>query len=224
MRGRWLLGPLLALASTLVLAEAPLIRDRPIPWTEERVALTEAYWLQHYGPPAQHEITPRAIVLHWTGGSSLDSAWSTFAPARAAEARPELAAHGAVNVSAHFLVDRDGTLWRLMPETFMARHCIGLNAVAIGVENVGDGDRSPLTEAQVEANAGLVRELVRRFPTITHLLGHHEYRAMEGHPYWRELEAGYRTGKVDPGPAFMAAVRARVADLGLAAPGDSTAP
>jgi len=29
-----------------------------------------------------------------------------------------------------------------MPETWMARHCIGLNHVAIGIENVGDGANS----------------------------------------------------------------------------------
>lgn len=199
-------------------AAGPLIQDRPIPFDAERLRLTEDYWRQHYGEPASHQITPRAIVLHWTGGSTVESAWSTFAPTRAASARPDLAAQGEVNVSAHFLVGRDGIIYRLMSETTMARHCIGLNAVAIGVENVGDGAANPLTEAQIEANAALVRDLVGRYPTITHLLGHLEYRAMEGHPYFRERDPGYRTGKADPGAPFMAAVRARVADLGLEGP------
>ena len=33
--------------------------------------------------------------------------------------------------SAQFLVDRDGTIYSLMPETFMARHVIGLNLSSI---------------------------------------------------------------------------------------------
>jgi N-acetylmuramoyl-L-alanine amidase len=104
-----------------------------------------------------------------------------------------------------------------MPETRMARHCIGLNHLAIGVENVGDGDRYPLTEAQVAANAALVRYLAARHP-ITHLIGHHESRAMEDHPYFLERDDAYRNRKPDPGAAFMREVRARVADLDLAGP------
>ncbi len=68
-----------------------------------------------------------------------------------------------------------------MPETWMARHCIGLNHVSIGVGNVGDGEKYPLTDAQVEANAALVRYLAGKHD-ITHLIGHSESRMMEGHP------------------------------------------
>jgi N-acetyl-anhydromuramyl-L-alanine amidase AmpD len=99
----------------------------------------------------------------------------------------------------------------------MARHCIGLNHVAIGVENVGDGDRAPLTDAQVAADAALIRDLAARFP-ITHVIGHSESNAMRGHPYFVERVRGYRNSKPDPGDAFLRDVRARIADLGLAGP------
>ena len=198
---------------------APLVvEDRFIPYGETRERLTRAYLEAHYGPEhADLEMVPRVIVLHWTAGGSADGAWNAFAPERL-PGRPELKAAGAVNVSAHFIVKQDGTTWRLMDETRVARHVIGLNHLAIGVENVGDDKRWPLTAAQVDANAALVRALVARHPSITHLIGHHEYRQMEGHPYFAELDPGYRTGKIDPGDAFMAAVRARVADLGLEGP------
>src|SRR5580693_7225904 len=68
-----------------------------------------------------------------------EATWTYFSHTRIEAARPELQREGELNVSAHFLVDRDGTIYRLMPETWMARHCIGLNRVAIGIENVGDG-------------------------------------------------------------------------------------
>ena len=124
-------------------------------------------------------------------------------------------------MSIQFLVDRDGNIYRLMPETWMARHVIGLNYNSIGVENVGGAGGAPdLTPAQVEADIRLVRYLVQKYPTIRYLIGHHEYRVFEGHPLWLERDPGYRTPKSDPGPAFMAAVRAGVADLGLEGPRD----
>jgi len=65
------------------------------------------------------------------------------------EAHPYFREVCGLNVSAHFLVDRDGTIYQLMPETRMARHAIGVNHLAIGVENVGDERKWPLTEAQM---------------------------------------------------------------------------
>ncbi len=162
-------------------------------------------------------IRPRMVILHFTASRSLESAWHTFDPARIDSSRKDLVGAGIVNVSAHYLVDRDGTIHRLMPDTVMARHCVGLNHVAIGIENVGDAKAFPLTDAQVEANAALARILKGRFP-ITHLIGHSEYRLMEGHPYFRERDPKYRSQKQDPGASFMRRVRAQVADLQLQGP------
>jgi N-acetyl-anhydromuramyl-L-alanine amidase AmpD len=190
--------------------------EAPMPWSEERAALTLEYRRLHSDRAAKDvEIVPRVIVLHYTGAGTARSAQHTFAPARLGTTRPELARGGTVNVSAHFLVDRDGTILRLQPETRYARHCIGLNHISIGIENVGDEARWPLTEAQVRANVALVRDLARRFP-ITHLLGHHEAAGFAGHPYFVELDPAYRNIKPDPGARFMQRVREAVADLSLA--------
>nr|WP_293273194.1 peptidoglycan recognition family protein [Nannocystis sp.] len=164
------------------------------------------------------------MVLHFTGGGSLDGTWRYFDRPSVERGRTIIAKAGDLNVSAHFLVDRDGTIVRLMPETWMARHVVGLNHLAIGVENVGDNGRFPLTAAQRAANVALVRHLVARFPGITHLIGHHEYLAFEAHPYFQEREPDYRTRKGDPGPAFMQAVRAELQDLPLAGPPPPRAP
>jgi beta-N-acetylhexosaminidase len=189
--------------------------DRPIDFSAERVALTRAYLHDHYGIDAAGiEIVPKMIVVHWTGGPSLEAAFRTFAPPRLGKGRSLLADASPLNVSAHFLVARDGTAYRLMPETWMARHAVGLNYDALGVENVG-GPASPLTAAQLDADEKLVRRLAARFPTIRWLIGHDESRRFEGTPLFRERDARYRTRKVDPGPKFMAALRARVADLAL---------
>ncbi|HEY6968700.1 MAG TPA: peptidoglycan recognition family protein, partial [Candidatus Angelobacter sp.] len=164
------------------------IVDRPINFDNERIQLTIAYRRIHQDPKISDVIIkPRVIILHWTGMGSFASAWNYFNRTRAEADRAQLAAAGEVNVSAHFLVDRDGTIYRLMPENWMARHCIGLNHIAIGIENVGDGEKFPLTDEQVKADAALVRYLAQRWP-ITHLIGHLEYRRMEGHPYFLELD------------------------------------
>jgi N-acetyl-anhydromuramyl-L-alanine amidase AmpD len=200
------------------------IIDRPVPFPEERIQLTREYMREHYGIESENiEIVPRIIVLHWTAGRTLQGDFNTFVPSRL-RGRPELNAVSELNVGIQFLVDRDGRIYRLMPETWMARHVIGLNYHAIGVENVG-GARGvdDLTEAQRAANIWLVRYLAKKYPTIEYLIGHHEYRLFEGHTLWLEKNPDYRTGKSDPGEAFMSAVRAATADLRLKGPAEITA-
>jgi N-acetylmuramoyl-L-alanine amidase len=223
--------PLPVLALGIVIAAVTLIEataaqtpgdlpivDKPIPFDKERIQLTLEYIRKHYSPEAQDiRITPQAIVLHSTEINTFDSSWNYFSHTRIEAARPELEREGELNVSSQFLVDRDGTIYRLMPETWMARHCIGLNRVAIGVENVGDGEKYPLTDRQVEADAALVRCLAGKY-SISYLLGHHEYRRMEKTPLFLELVPGYRTGKSDPGDDFMRRVRERLTGLQLKSP------
>jgi hypothetical protein len=191
------------------------IISKPIEFNQERMDLTLAYRRLHQDPNAKDIfIHPKMIILHWTGINFFDSTWNYFNRTRAEAERKELAQAGDVNVSAHFLVDRDGTVYQLMPETWMARHCIGLNHVAIGIENVGDGEKFPLTAAQVKSNAALVRYLAKKYP-IQYLIGHMEYRHMERTALFLEHDPKYRNTKPDPGAGFMDKVRVLVADLKL---------
>jgi N-acetylmuramoyl-L-alanine amidase len=215
--------PIACLASVLALSACDRgleIVDRPIHFSADREKGTLQYIADHYGKtPEDISIVPRIIVLHWTAINGFEESFAAFDPEELGGSRPGLAAAGEVNVSIQFLVDRDGTVYRLMPETWMARHCIGLNYSAIGVENVGGGNGvDNLTGAQLEADIRLVRYLVEKYPTIRYLIGHMEYQRFEGHPLWLEMDPSYRTEKIDPGERFMAAVRSGVADLGLAGP------
>src|SRR5690606_34036230 len=133
---------------------------------------------------------------------------SELPPARAA-----ISGASRLNVCSQFLVDRDGTIFQLLPDDYFARHCIGLNHCAIGVENVG-GSKMPLTRAQVKANADLIRFLKSKYP-LEYLIGHYEYTDFIGHPLWKETDPDYLTEKVDPGRRFMRKVRKRVEDLNL---------
>lgn len=199
---------------------SPAIRDRPVPFSNERQQATLDYIDEHYGRQATDlTIEPRILVLHWTAIPDLKGSFDAFEPEHLPSSRPDLAGAGQVNVSIQFLVDRDGTIYRLMPETWMARHVIGLNYNAIGVENVGGaGSIDNLTDDQITSNIRLVRYLVKKYPTIEYLIGHSEYREFEGHPLWLELDETYRTEKVDPGDRFMTAVRSAVSSLNLKGP------
>jgi N-acetylmuramoyl-L-alanine amidase len=214
-------GIILLFAITLCACSGNRIIDKPVPFPAERIQLTRDYIRDHYGIDANNiDIVPRIIVLHWTAGKSLAGDFNTFAPTTL-RGRADLRQASELNVGIQFLVDRDGKIYRLMPETWMARHVIGLNYNAIGVENVGGMQgKDDLTAEQRAANVWLVRYLAKKYPTIEYLIGHHEYRLFEGHPLWLELDAGYRTGKSDPGDAFMYAVRSQVAELRLKGPAE----
>ena len=208
-------------------AECPNVVSRPIPFNDDRMELTASYLQAHTGrnpsgnPDSDSLMTPRLIVLHWTATASLQAAYNTFSPT-VLRGRPDIAGAGTVNVSAHYIVDRDGMVYQAMADTRVGRHTFGLNHVAIGIEIVGDGDEHPLTDSQVSANAALIRCLTKRHD-ISHLIGHYEYRKMEGTGLFVELDPDYRSSKVDPGAPFMEAVRQQLSDLQLQGPPASPA-
>ena len=88
----------------------------------------------------------------------------------------------------------------------MARHVIGLNHCAIGVENVGGAEDMPLTRKQLKSNIWLVKYLKEKYD-IDYVIGHYEYTNFEDHELWLEKDASYRTAKSDPGERFMRKVR-----------------
>ncbi len=183
------------------------IFDKPIVFDEERKLLTRQYIQEHYALDTDAiTIIPKMIVLHWTVIPTLENSFNAFNEARLPSWRPDIKSASALNVSAHFLIDRDGTIHSLMPETTMGRHVIGLNYSAVGIENVGGTDEHPLTEAQLKSNIWLVKYLSKKYD-IEYLIGHYEYPNFEGHPLWLEQDDGYRTEKEDPGPDFMKKVR-----------------
>ncbi len=197
------------------------IIDKPIDFGKARIAMTKAYIKQHYGKSVKDiTITPKIIVLHWTAEMDFGKSFNRLKPEKLLTDRKDIAKASLLNVSAQFLVDRDGTIYRLMPENWMARHVIGLNYSSIGVENVGGkGNKiDDLTAAQRRANISLIRYLKTKYPSIEYLIGHHEYTQMEHTSLWLEKDKGYRTVKSDPGTKFMAEMREATSDLGLKRP------
>ncbi|ADB36834.1 peptidoglycan recognition protein family protein [Spirosoma linguale] len=201
------------LSLTVCSAQPPVFRiiEKPIVFDEERKQLSLDYLARRHGvQQAEPYIKPKMIVLHWTAVPTLRAAFDLFNPS-VLTGRADLQAASRLNISVPFLVDRDGTIYRLLPDTVFARHCIGLNHCAIGIENVGNDN---LTDAQLDANVQLVRYLKQRY-AIEYLIGHYEYKDFIGTPLWKETDSTYLTGKTDPGREFMKNVRKRVKELNL---------
>ena len=196
------------------------IIDKPIDFGPERIAMTKEYIKAHYGKEVNNiEIEPKIILLHWTAELDFDRSFKRLLPEKLLSDRTDIVKASALNVSSHFLVDRDGTIYRLMPETWMARHVIGLNYSSIGIENVGGKDNriDDLTPAQRQTNIDLVFYLKAKYPSLEYLVGHHEYQQMEATSLWLEKDKGYRTVKSDPGDKFMRDIRNGVECLDLKA-------
>ncbi len=184
------------------------IIDKPIIFDEERKHLTLEYMSSRYNiQQKEPTIEPVMIVLHWTVIPTLQESYQAFYNSKLPSWRPDIKNVSGLNVSAHFIVDRDGTIYRLLPENIMARHVIGLNHCAIGIENVGGNNNLPLTKAQLKSNINLVEYLSKKY-TIEYVIGHYEYTNFENHPLWLENDSSYRTVKDDPGKDFTLKVRA----------------
>ena len=191
------------------------IIDRPVSFDQERIDLTLDYLDRRYGlKQTEPTITPKMLVIHYTVIPTLEKTFAAFENAKLPDWRPEIIGASGLNVSSQFVVDRDGSIYRLMPETYMARHVIGLNHCAIGIENVGGTEDTPLTGAQLDANIWLAKYVKKKY-NIQYLIGHSEYTHFEGHELWLEVDDGYRTKKSDPGDNFLADIRDATKDLGF---------
>ena len=207
---RWLFALVVVGMIGNACAQAPQIVDKPIVFDEERARLSLEYLREHYGmTPSSPVITPQMVVVHWTVYPTFEQSYQAFYPSVLPDSRAGIQHAGALNVSSHYMIDRDGTIYRLIPDTVMARHVIGLNYCAIGIENIGDGQQYALTEAQLSANVRLIDALAEQYP-IKYLIGHHEYKKFIGHPLWKEQDPTYLTEKDDPGDAFMDRLRRRL--------------
>lgn len=189
------------------------IKQMPLEFTQKRVDLTKQYIKNSYGLDAENiTIIPKIIVIHHTAMDDLAESFNRFNSETLTSDRKDIKKGGNLNVSAHFFVDFDGTIYSLMPETYMARHVIGLNLSSIGIENIG-GNKKELTKEQLKANIELVKYLKDKYKTIEYLIGHYEYTSFEKHPLFLEKDAKYRTIKHDPNIDFMENLRLNFPDL-----------
>lgn len=117
------------------------------------------------------------IVLHYTGMRGAEEALARLRDPAAA-------------VSAHYLIDEDGAITRLVPEDMRAWHAgiaswkgeTNINDRSIGVELVNPGHEfgyRPFPTAQMEALVALLRSVLARHPIpASRILGHSDVAPM----------------------------------------------
>jgi len=135
-------------------------------------------------------ITPKLIVIHYTGTNSDQSAlnWLT---------------QSGSGVSCHLLVTKTGVVWQMAKFNRRAWHAgrsyysgmddgkgfatSDVNGCSVGIENIGLGALWP--ELQIEANIGIIKALMNAYPTIIDIVGHEDVATPAGR-------------KADPGPGY----------------------
>lgn len=107
-------------------------------------------------------VAPSILLLHYTGMTSAAAALDRLTDP-------------AAEVSAHYLVDEDGTVYRLVAEDRRAWHAgrafwageTDINGHSIGIELVNPGHEfgyRPFPEAQIASLAGLAHDILSRHP------------------------------------------------------------
>lgn len=189
--------------------ESVEIKDKPVVCSEYKMQLIKEYSQKHYGGDYS-EIIPQAVVIHWTASDEMSSAFDWFNKEEY-DNEP-----GTLNVCSHYIVDRDGSIYRLMPDTMMARHSIGYNWCSIGIENVGgENHLENLTKEQVNANVKLIRYLKKRHPSIKYVWGHYQQKEAKVFKLYRENIEGYFHGKDDPGENFVNEIKKGLEDTDI---------
>jgi N-acetylmuramoyl-L-alanine amidase len=177
------LAALLTLVSLLSPAVRPHIVQKRIPFPAHREREMRRYAIRHYGIHSFRLSHPKVIVEHFTETSSFGPVWNTFA-----DDVPDIELHELPQVCSHFVIDRDGTIYELVPPNLMCRHTVGLNWTAIGIEHVGTSDAQVMGDRrQLRSSLALTRWLQRRYGILTrNVIGHAESLSS---PYHRERVA-----------------------------------
>ena len=167
-------------------AARPRIVQKPIPFGPKRRAEMRRYARRHYGIDDYRLRNPHVIVEHYTASNNFSSAYNTFA-----RDVPDVELHELPGVCAHYIVDRDGTIYQLVPTKWMCRHTVGLNYTAIGIEHVGQSDGEVMgNRRQLRSSLRLTRFLEGRYGIKTrNVIGHNESLSS---PYHKERVARLR--------------------------------
>lgn len=182
-------------ATTAGTAPEPEMSEHFITYDKARKRQMARYSNRHYGSPTWKLHKKKVIVLHFTATSTYEPVWNHFE-----SNSPNRGEYP--GVCAHFVVDKDGTIYKLVRTFIRCRHAIGLNHRSIGIEMVqetGEGshwasqqilDRRP----QIRAALRLVRYLratngIRMRNVIGHAMANES-------PFFKDLQ-GWRNDHTD---------------------------
>jgi N-acetylmuramoyl-L-alanine amidase len=182
----WAMLAVLAAVFALA-APQPTIVQKPIPFGAKRKQEMRAYATRHYGIGSYRLRDPKVIVEHYTVTPTYAQTRDAFVPDR-----PDPELHELPGVCSHFVIDRDGTIYQLVPLSTMCRHTLGLNWTAIGIEHVAATQEQALADPrQRRASLALTAWLRCRYGiAVRDVIGHAESLSS---PYHQENVPELRT-------------------------------
>lgn len=88
---------------------------------------------------------------------------------------------GFADIGYHYIIDLDGTIEKGRDESLVGAHCVGKNAVSIGICYVGGCDKNlkpkdTRTDAQKKAMKTLVHQLMKKYNIpLNNVYGHYQF-------------------------------------------------
>jgi N-acetylmuramoyl-L-alanine amidase len=114
------------------------------------------------GPPRDRPID--MVVIHSTGGPTCDAKTGKpiwVAAGSLADNMANINAHPQLGI--HYMIDRDGTVRKSVPEDQIAHHVIGYSQRSIAIELINDGDGvDPFASDQLAALVVLLKDIRQR--------------------------------------------------------------
>jgi N-acetylmuramoyl-L-alanine amidase len=164
----------------------PHIVWKPIPFGAKRRAEMAAYARRHYGIDSWRLTSPKVIVEHYTADESFSSTYNYFY-----DDTPDVELGEYPGVCSHFVIDKDGAIYQLVPLATMCRHTVGLNYTSIGIEHVGTSDAEILSNPrQLQASLALTLWLMQQKRIqLRNVIGHAESLTS---PYHKERYRPWR--------------------------------
>lgn len=90
-------------------------------------------------------------------------------------------ARGFSDIGYHYIIDLDGTIEKGRDESLVGAHCVGKNAISIGICYVGGCDKNlkpkdTRTDAQKKAMKTLVHQLMKKYNIpLNNVYGHYQF-------------------------------------------------
>lgn len=90
-------------------------------------------------------------------------------------------ARGFSDIGYHYIIDLDGTIEKGRDESLVGAHCVGKNAISIGICYIGGCDKNlkpkdTRTDAQKKAMKTLVHQLMEKYNIpLNNVYGHYQF-------------------------------------------------
>ena len=195
----------------------PLEAPKYVPWMlpyQEWENEYRAYFDRHYRDP-RIQLQPNLICMHYTVTDSAEAVWNGFRRG----CRMSNGNKGSVpgHVSVHLMIDKDGTVYQLLPFDRRCTGAYGVNHKAISIEMVAANEGDLLSRTrQVWSSFCVVRDLMKRYQiSPSGVIAHYEVSQGKSvvPDYLDYNDTDYpdrypeKYARFDPGTTYMAWLR-----------------